>query len=211
MEENNQVNEKSWELVNTEMHQAYEEHRAASQRALNVIKQWLLVVAFPFIVLGSSMSFLSEATTKIDITTNWMFSIPLGYRPFFVFSGIMGMLLIILHNDIDMHKHVCRNGMNAFRKLYKKTLKKEFEKINWVYKMRTDFTPIKINFRSFTFWFAIFGGAVSGLYCAVGFGFNHFITILFVVTGASIPQIIMFIKLSKENKKHNIEIIPKVD
>jgi hypothetical protein len=203
MAKNDLQKEKSWDLVNTEMAQAYEEHRAAGQRALNVIKQWLLVTAFPFIVIGSSISFINQMKTQLDITEDWFFSLPIGYRPFFVFSSIMGMLLIFLHNDIDIHKHVCRNGMNSFRKLYKSTLKEDFNSIGWEYKMRTDFTPIRLNPSSFTFWFAIFGGCISGLYCSIGIGSGLLLSIILTLLGVLTPQAVMIIKLAKENKKHN--------
>ncbi len=188
------------------MTQAFEEHRAAAQRALSVIKQWLLVITFPFIVIGSSFSFSSEKINITSVDQVWLFSLPIGYRLIFIFSGILSLLLIFLHNDIDMHKNVCRNGMNSFRALYKTALKNDFEDIGWHYKMRTDFSEIKLNMLSFTCLFSLFGGFISGLYCAIGIGFElgNCMPIVWgvIVISSFVPLFVMHLKLSKENKKH---------
>lgn len=200
--------DKYWELLKTEMEKAYEEHQLTGARAMETIKQWLLVIAFPFIIIGSALTFIKG--NEFNLNSNWIFDVPFGIRPFFIFSGIMGLLLIILHNNIDLHKIVCRVSMNSFRKLHKIGLKDELDKLNWDYPIRTDIDLMKINPLSFTFWFTIFGGGISGAYISVGLGASSYhLLIIGLFLGAIIPILISYNRFSVESVRCGIKALVK--
>jgi len=194
-------NEKYWELVKIEMQQAYAEHQSTGIRTLDVIKQWLIVVTFPFLVIGSLIAFMDKTELNILIHKNWLFDIPEGIRPFFVFSGIISFILINLHTSIDLHKMICRNAMNSFRGLHQTALKIEFDKLVWRYPIRTDLLKLKfIDITSNTFWFTLFGGGLSIFYCLIGFGCKQpLILILGSVVGSIAAILLRKSKFSFEN------------
>ena len=162
MDEDKKMSELEKRLLEIDMVQAHEEHRDAGQSGFACIRIWILVLSSPFLALGSA-----AATGGIDFEQNSQAIFPY-LRAFILFGGIMGFLLILLHNSKDAARAQSKLAMNWYRGLLVHLAEADRIKSIPLPIDATNLTnPVAFSRKaltSFSVLFACFGGATCGLY-----------------------------------------------
>lgn len=165
--------DKKWveQLPLIEVEQAYEEHRDSGQHSVQILRIWLLVTAFPFIAAGAVVLRPPDGDSGPFLDSFWLIHIPQGLRPFFVFSGILGLMLVLHHSATDVHRHICKSVMNSYRALMLSAMRSSFDKLDWEHPASIERNVSRtIRALSFTWLFAGSGGFISAGLFFIGLG-----------------------------------------